>query len=85
MLEAGRAIGNFSSRDWIGDDRRADLDVITMRDRVVPVRRQIRLFEAIPDAEAFRVDGDHDAVVANAKQFVPTLLRACRSVVERSR
>ena len=54
-----------------------------MRDRVVPVRRQMRLFEAIPDAEAFRVDGDHDAVVANAEQFVPTLLRACRSVVER--
>jgi hypothetical protein len=45
----------------------------------------VRLFEAIPDAEAFRVDGDHDAVVANAKQFVPTLVRACRSVVERSR
>ena len=50
--------------------------LITMRDSVVPVRRQIRLFEAIPDAEAFRVDGDHDAVVANAEQFVPTLLRA---------
>jgi hypothetical protein len=41
--------------------------------------------KAIPDAEAFRVDGDHDACVSNAKQFVPTLIRACRSVVERSR
>ena len=59
--------------------------LITMRDRVVPVRRQIRLFEAIPDVEAFRVDADHDAVVASAKVFVPTLLRACRSVVERAR
>jgi pimeloyl-ACP methyl ester carboxylesterase len=85
VLEAGRAIGNFSSRDWIGDIDVPTSTLITMRDRVVPVRRQVRLFEAIPDAEAFRVDGDHDAVVANAKQFVPTLLRACRSVVERSR
>jgi hypothetical protein len=34
--------------------------------------------------EAFRVDGDHDAVVANAERFVPTLLRAVHSVVERS-
>ena len=85
VLEAGRAIGNFSSRQWIGDIDVPTSTLITMRDRVVPVRRQVRLFEAIPDAEAFRVDGDHDAVVANAKQFVPTLIRACRSVVERSR
>jgi 3-oxoadipate enol-lactonase len=85
VLEAGRAIGNFSSREWIGDVDVPTSTLITMRDRVVPVRRQVRLFEAIPDAEAFRVDGDHDAVVANAKQFVPTLIRACRSVVERSR
>jgi 3-oxoadipate enol-lactonase len=85
VLEAGRAIGNFSSRDWITDVDVPTSTLITMRDRVVPVRRQVRLFEAIRDAEAFRVDGDHDAVVANAKQFVPTLLRACRSVVERAR
>jgi 3-oxoadipate enol-lactonase len=85
VLEAGRAIGNFSSREWITDIDVPTSTLITMRDRVVPVRRQVRLFEAIPDAEAFRVDGDHDAVVANAKQFVPTLLRAVRSVVERSR
>jgi len=85
VLEAGRAIGNFSSRDWIGDVDVPTSTLITMRDRVVPVRRQIRLFEAIPDVEAFRVDADHDAVVASAKVFVPTLLRACRSVVERSR
>lgn len=85
VLEAGRAIGHFSSREWISDIDVPTSTLITMRDRVVPVRRQVRLFEAIADAEAFRVDGDHDAVVANAKQFVPTLLRACRSVVERSR
>jgi 3-oxoadipate enol-lactonase len=85
VLEAGRAIGNFSSRDWISEIDVPTSVIITMRDRVVPVRRQVRLFEAIPDAEAFRVDGDHDACVSNAKQFVPTLMRACRSVVERSR
>lgn len=85
ILEAGRAIGKFSSRDWITEIDVPTAAVITMRDRIVPVRRQIRLFEAIVDAEAFRVDADHDAVVASAKTFVPTLLRACRSVVERAR
>jgi 3-oxoadipate enol-lactonase len=85
ILEAGRAIGKFSSREWIAEIDVPTATVITMRDRIVPVRRQIRLFEAIVEAEAFRVDADHDAVVANAKTFVPTLLRACRSVVERAR
>ena len=83
VLEAGRAIGAFSSRDWLGEIDVPVSVIITMRDGVVPLRRQIRLFETIPDAEAFRVDGDHDAVVANADRFVPTLLRAVHSVIER--
>ena len=32
-----------------------------------------------PAREAFRVDGDHDAVVANAERFVPTLVARVRS------
>jgi len=84
VLEAGRAIGRFNSREWIGDIEVPTSTLITMRDKVVPTRRQVRLFESIPKAEAFRVDGDHDAVVANAERFVPTLLRAVHSVVERS-
>jgi 3-oxoadipate enol-lactonase len=84
VLEAGRAIGSFSSREWLSEVSAPTSVLITMRDRVVPVRRQVRLFESIRGAEAFRVDGDHDAVVANAERFVPTLLRAVHSVVERS-
>lgn len=84
VLEAGRAIGSFSSREWLGEISAPTSVLITMRDRVVPVRRQVRLFESIRGAEAFRVDGDHDAVIANAERFVPTLLRAIHSVVERS-
>jgi hypothetical protein len=59
--------------------------VITMRDRVVPVRRQVRLFETIDSAEAFRVDGDHDSIASLPERFVPTLLRAIESAVERSK
>ena len=59
--------------------------IITMRDHVVPLRRQIRLFEAIPGAKAYRVDGDHDACVINADRFVPTLVSACTYVAEQAR
>ncbi|CAB4882466.1 unannotated protein [freshwater metagenome] len=84
VLEAGRAIGNFSSRPWLNDVDVPTSVLITMRDRVVPVRRQVRLFESITGAEAFRVDGDHDACIANADRFVPTLIRAVHSVCERA-
>lgn len=84
VLEAGRAIGRFNSREWIDEIDVHTSVVITMRDRVVPVRRQVRLFEGIHRAEAFRVDGDHDSIAVNADRFVPTLLRAVASVIERS-
>jgi 3-oxoadipate enol-lactonase len=84
ILEAGRAIGNFSSSDWLHEIDVPVSTVITMRDQVVPVRRQVRLFETIPGAQAFRIDGMHDAAVANADRFVPTLIRAVESIDARS-
>ncbi len=84
VLEAGRAIGNFSSTDWIGDVDVPTSVLVTMRDHVIPLRRQIRLYESIQGAEVFRIDGDHDACIAHARTFVPTLLRAIDSVCERA-
>lgn len=83
LLEAGRAIGRFSSADWIGEIDVPTSVLITMADQVIPLARQVKLFELIPHARAFRVDGDHDVVVADAARFVPTLLRALASVDER--
>lgn len=80
ILEAGKAIGTFSSLDWLGEIDAPTAVLITMRDDVVPVERQAELFELIPGARAFRVDGGHDAVVYNADRFVPTLLDALGSV-----
>lgn len=85
LLEAGSAIGRFSSADWITDVDIPTSVLITMTDNVIPLARQVKLFELIPGAEAFRVDGSHDAVVAQADRFVPTLLRAVDSVVGRGR
>ncbi len=84
VLEAGKAIGEFSSTDWIADIDVPTSVIVTMRDRVVPVRRQVKLFESIGGAEAFRVDGDHDAVVARSNRFVPQLMRAIDSVAVRA-
>lgn len=84
VAEAGSALGTYNARDWITTVDVPTSVVITMQDNVVPVRRQERLFEAIPDAEAYRVDGDHGVVAAPDERFNVVLLRAIRSVVERS-
>ena len=85
ILEAGKAIGEFSSSDWIHEVDVPTSVVVTMDDQVVPARRQVKLWDWIPGSEVYRVPGGHDAVVANAKQFVPQLLRAVGSVTRRRR
>ena len=79
ILEAGKAIGEFSSSDWIAEVDVPTSVVVTLNDPIVPVRRQAKLFEWIPGAQAFRVDGEHDAVAARADRFVPQLIRAVRA------
>jgi 3-oxoadipate enol-lactonase len=83
ILEAGKAIGEFSSSEWIVSVDVPTSVIITMRDNVVPLRRQVKLFEWIPDAEPYRVDAAHDAIVSSAGRFVPQLLRALASVTAR--
>ncbi len=84
VLEAGRAIGEFSSSDWIHEVDVPTSLVVTMRDQVVPLRRQVKLFEWIPGAEAFRVDAPHDAAVSATDRFLPQLIRAIESAVGRA-
>jgi len=83
VLEAGRAIGGFRSDEWLGEVDVPTAVVITMQDEVVPVRRQLLLFEEIPTAAAFRVDGGHDAAIAIPGRFVPTAVAAIHAVLER--
>jgi 3-oxoadipate enol-lactonase len=85
IAEAGRALGRFGTDGWLGEVDVPTAVVVTMQDEVVPVARQIKLFEAIPDAEAYRIDGGHNAAVAHPARFVREVVRATNSVVERTR
>jgi 3-oxoadipate enol-lactonase len=84
VLEAGRAIGAFRSDEWLGEVDVPTAVVVTMLDQVVPVRRQIQLFEAIPTAQALRIDAGHDAIVARPDRAVPVFVRACDEVARAS-
>lgn len=84
VLEAGHAIGAFSSRPWLEQLDVATSIVVTAQDHIVPVRRQIALFELIRRSEGFRIEGDHDAIVSLAPSYVPLLMRAIRSALDRA-
>jgi pimeloyl-ACP methyl ester carboxylesterase len=85
VFEAGRSLGRFSSVPWAGEINVPTAVVVTTKDRVVPVRRQIRLAESIPFARLFPVEGDHDVCVARPELFVPTLVAAATWTAERDR
>jgi 3-oxoadipate enol-lactonase len=84
ILEAGRTIGGFSSRDWIGDVDVPTAVVITTQDRTVPARRQLRLAESIPGAAIYRVPAAHNACFSAAERWVPAVVEACTNVAARA-
>jgi 3-oxoadipate enol-lactonase len=80
ILEAGSAIGNYSATSWITEISVPTSVVVTMRDPVVPLSRQLKMLEHLPHAEVFRVDGDHAVVVTDSARFLPGLLRSVAAV-----
>ena len=84
VLEAGQAIGNFSSRDWIGAVDAPTAVVVTEQDQVIPPARQQKLADAIPGATVHRAPIDHGGCVMQADLFIPVLVGAVRDVVARA-
>jgi 3-oxoadipate enol-lactonase len=79
-MSAIQAVCEFSSHSWIGQVDVPAAVVVTTRDRIVPVSRQLKLARAIPGASVHQVDADHAVCVTAPQVFVPVLLQACWSV-----
>jgi pimeloyl-ACP methyl ester carboxylesterase len=75
IAEAGRELGRFDSRPWLGSLDIPSAVVITARDRSVPPRKQRDLAERLR-ATAFEIEGDHDAVVVRGRNYAPLLIDA---------
>jgi len=84
VMEAGHELGRFDATGWLRELRVPAAVVLTTRDNVVPLQRQLRMLSALPDATAHVVDAGHDACVRRPELFVDRLLDACASVVARS-
>ena len=79
-LSAIQAACEFTSHSWIGQVDVPTAVVVTARDRIVPVSRQLRLARAIPGASVHEVDGDHAVCLTRPQLFAQALLQACWSV-----
>lgn len=83
VLEAGRATLRFDSRSSVGHISVPSAVVVTLKDDVVPVHRQLALAASLPGATLHRVAGGHAVCTTAPDRFVPALLEACSSVASR--
>ncbi|CAN5168002.1 hypothetical protein BH24ACT1_BH24ACT1_10100 [soil metagenome] len=84
VLEAGRALGGFDSRTWIGELDIPAAVVVTTSDRQVLPARQLALARAIPASTVHEVAASHDACVSAPRRFLPAFVAACQSAVSRA-
>lgn len=82
ITEAGRDLGRFDSRPWLGSLRMPVAVVITTRDDVVPPQKQRELARAA-SAKEFEAPVKHLGVVSRARDYNPALLRALEAVGSR--
>jgi 3-oxoadipate enol-lactonase len=80
IVEAGRELGRFDSREWIDDVDVPTAVVVTDLDEVVPVHRQLDLCRRLADASLHRVAGGHSVCTLEPERFLPALLDACHTV-----
>ena len=85
LTEAGRELGTFDSRGWVGAVDVPATVVVTAQDRLVAPQRQEELAGLVRGAERIAVPVDHDGCISEAELFVPALVDAVRRVAHRAR
>jgi len=82
VLEAGAALGAFNSTSWLPTINVPASVVITERDDVVPLARQLELATLL-DADEYTLDAGHEAAVAVAEAYSARVVSAVHSVIDR--
>jgi 3-oxoadipate enol-lactonase len=79
VAEAGRELGRFDSRPWLGEIRQPAAVVITTRDELVPPRKQRELAQAL-DAPLYEAPITHLEITTAPARYNPALLEALAAV-----
>lgn len=82
LADAGRELGRYDARGWVGSIDVPTRIIITTADRLVPASRQRDLAARVPIATHHELESaDHDCAVADADRFVPALVDAVQQVL----
>jgi 3-oxoadipate enol-lactonase len=79
IAEAGRELGRFDSRPWLGSLSVPTAVVVTSRDEMVPVPNQ-RALAAASRARVFEAPVSHLAVGSSGEHYTPKLIEAIEAV-----
>jgi 3-oxoadipate enol-lactonase len=83
LAEAGRELGRFDSRPWLGTVDVPTAVVITTRDEAVPVHKQRGLAQAA-SAQVFEAPISHLQIVERGADYNPALIAALQAVSQGS-
>ena len=81
IMEAGRAMGTYSARKWVGEIDVPTAVLVTTKDRGIPALNQLQMALKIPHASIHRIEDGH--VVCSKRSFAPPLVAACLEVAQR--
>lgn len=81
VAEAGREMGRFDARGWLGSVDVPTAVLITAGDGLVPADNQRDLASRVPDCYVEELAIDHDGVVARPDVFLPALVKAVQQVL----
>jgi predicted alpha/beta hydrolase family esterase len=79
VAEAGRELGRFDSRPWLGPLSIPTAVVITANDTAVPPRKQRELATAL-QAQVFEAPIEHLEITSRPADYNPVLLEAIAAV-----
>lgn len=79
--EAGLALGRYDARPFIGALGKPTAMVITLKDRLVPKRKQRALAAAVKPVKAVELKADHDACLVKPREFGDALVAAVEAVL----
>jgi len=79
LVQAGRELGRFDSRPWLGSLAVPAAVVLTARDQAVPPHNQRELASALR-ASIIEAPVDHLEIISDARHYNPSLLQAIAAV-----
>lgn len=83
--QAVAALGRHHSRPWLSTIDVPTAVVVTLKDKVLDPKNQLRIARRIPGATVHDIDAGHAACVLQSEVFVPALLEAAATVNARLR